>query len=399
MDKITAVLGLYECIDLTISFLDEFHSMFPDVMVAASVAGNSEEYQRRFAEKYSNQSWINFATGKTGQRISFSETWNYAINQITTERFVFLHNDMYVHKDFFKNLNKNMDQYGPNFFYLYTTVEPLENQGFVRPGKIVASFGHSREELDVDKFNEFADKYARKDIPVQMGYGFYLSGFTESLKDVGGFDSKHFFPVFCEDDDINVRIRLKGYKVAVTHQALVYHYGSKTLRLETPGSMSSMEIESNRCFARKWGFEARYLWNTGYERYPKISLGAEVVAFESPAHRGKGPALNPIDILNVEPIVDMLLLSPEELKATENYFKHLDRSKAFGDECPEYDILITIEGEYDFNEFAELVGGLRFFHEYLGVGKGRAGNYDIEVLRVGKDRVDTTNYLSESVTQ
>ena len=397
-DRCTAVLGAYKNLELTIKFLDNFHKQFPDIPVSVGMLGNPKDYQEKLLKLYEGQDWIRFAAGKADQRVSFSENWNAAIRGIGTERFVFLHNDMYIHQDFFKILNTKMDEYGSEFFYLYTTVEPLENQGFVRPGKIVAPFGYSFEDFDEEKFYRFARKYIPSHIKDDVkGYGFYLAGFTKSLFDVGGFDSVHFNPYFCEDDDINVRIRLKGYKILVV-PALVYHFGSKTIRLETKESMSGVEIESNRNFARKWGIEARYLWRTGYENVSSVSLGSERIAFESPAHQGIGPNLDPIDILNIEPVVDMLLLSPEEIESTKEYFKRFKDGKAFNQECPEFDISIQqILSTFSFDEFANLIGNLRFYHKYLKPGESLIGNFHVSVLRTGDDRVDSVNYLSESV--
>ena len=397
-NKITAVIGAYRNPKRTIAFVNDFHKRFPDVPVSLGIVGNTREDQNIIEKEYEGQPWIKVISG-TDQRVSFSETWNAAISGITTERFVFLHNDMYVHDRFFWALNKQMDEQGPSSFYLYTTVEPLENQGFVRPGKIVASFGHDLEDFEKEEFNAFASKYIFSHTRyADRGYGFYLAGFTESLKDVGGFDSKSFFPVFCEDDDLNLRIRIKGYVVHVAHQALVYHFVSKTLRLETPGSMSDVEIESNRHFARKWGFEARYLWTTAYERIPEVRTGSEFLVFESPAHRGIGPELSELDILNVEPLADALVLTPNEIEITREYFKTVPKHKAFTDMCPNPDIIVCPVQGHNFVEFANLIGSLRFYHRYLGVGEGQAGKYLVTVLHTGEDRVDITNYLSESVT-
>jgi hypothetical protein len=292
-----------------------------------------------------------------------------------------------------------MTNIGPSSFYLYTTVEPLENAGFVRPGKIVASFGHSREEFDGESFNRFADKYIKEHYleDEQKGYGFYLAGFMESLKKVGGFDYEHFVPMFCEDDDLNIRIKLAGFSVRVLPSVLVYHFGSKTVRLETAKSMSSLEIESNRAFSRKWGFEARYLWETGYENMDRVSIGTEKVVYTyTGAFRNPGYVPKPIDIMNVEPLVDYLHI--DDKIDMGDYFKgELGRKLVDIQKVEHPDILITQDGPTDFSTLAKLVGTLRFGYKRLKPGHTRVGSYDVNVMKIHPDRcrVDSRNYLSE----
>ena len=384
-NKITAVVGIYLGLDRTINFLREIRSRFPDVHVAVGLLGNTDEYQETLREMFKEDSYIEFACGAPDRRVAFSENWNAACNLVKTERFVFLHNDMYIHDDFFKNLNQLMDEHEDTFF-LYTTVEPLENQGFTRPGKVVAPFGHDVDEFQKDKFNAFAEKYIKTHNDIHYGYGFYLGGFTECLHKVGGFDYHRFFPIFCEDDDINLRIRLAGYRVIVADKALVYHFGSKTIRMEMETSMSPQEIESNRTFARKWGFEARFLWETGYENND-FSIGTEKIQY-----RIEGCNPSALDIVNAEPLVDCLNIDPQFIPL--DYFANQFAEKL---EDQEADIIITQTGLANFNELASLVGYLRFGHKKLKATTVQIGSYRVQVLRTYPDRcrVDLENYLSE----
>ena len=370
VSDITAVLGIYitspEHLKMTEDFMEDMKIRFPDVPVSLSCVGCSQEIQDILVAKYGDR----IVTGTT-ERVSFSETWNNAILGVKTPKFVFLHNDMYLEDNFFRNFSKALDTLGTDYFGLYVTVEPLVNMGFPRPGKIVAPFGSDLQDFKKDEFLKFCKKYiTEKGEQYTRGYGFYMGGFTENINKVGGFDYTTFFPIFCEDDDLSLRIRIAGYKVAVIPEALVYHFGSKTTRTMTGAKMTNGEIESNRKFVQKWGIEARYLWVTGYEDNDDvIDIGTETIGFYSEVPISK------LDESNVEPLVNLIFTTK----------KH---------EIP--DIEIHQVGPTNFNQLAYLVGDLRWNHKHLKPGKvAQVGSYKIQVNRVREEkREDRSNYLS-----
>jgi len=65
-----------------------------------------------------------------------------------------------------------------------------------------------------------------------------------------------FNPMFCEDDDLILRLNLKGLEMVVSLNAICYHFVSKTSRFSEEYSHRTKQIEaqSNRNFIRKWGF-------------------------------------------------------------------------------------------------------------------------------------------------
>ena len=389
--NITAVLGLYICNEQqysdTLVFLSRFKRKFQDIPLSISCVGTPKQYQKGLEEFWQDYPG-ELVTGTT-ERVSFSETWTRAIENVKTEKFVFIHNDMVLAPDFFEQL----DSYyltDPKDFYVYTTIEPMKMVGFPRPGKIIANFGEDFQDFKEDEFNRFVKKYQESHNLAGRGYGFYLAGYTESLKDVGGFDYVTFNPVFCEDDDLMVRIRKKGYILKTAPRAIVYHFGSKTTRDIDFAGMSRPEIESNRRFARKWGFEARYLWETGYERQNEpLNTGVETIGYA-----WKNNFEVPIDMpINIEPLVNTEACDhPEYLKYLES-INHPEKSGNL-DKC---DIVVVQTAPKSFEEIAYLLGDLRFHHGALEAGKVYLMNgFEIHVNNVQKNanRVDPWNYLS-----
>jgi len=62
--------------------------------------------------------------------------------------------------------------------------------------------------------------------------------------------------MFCEDDDLILRLRLSGEKIFLCPSAITYHFVSKTSRFSEEFRNKSLSIEkkSQRNFLRKWGF-------------------------------------------------------------------------------------------------------------------------------------------------
>lgn len=384
-NNITAVLGIYmetpEQLKRTIDFVEDLNQRFPKIPMSLSCVGSHQEYQDELKRLYGEK----IITGTT-RRVSFSETWNEAIKGVKTEKFVFLHNDMYLAPDFFTELDKYLQD--PKKFHVYTTVEPLKNQGFPRPGKLVAAFGEDTEDFKKDEFLKFAAQYRDSHQREGRGYSFYIAGFTESIRDVGGFDFTTFDPIFCEDDDLMVRIRKHGYLLCTAPSAILYHFGSKTTREIGATQMSASEVEMNRRFARKWGFEARFLWDTGYEFEDEpLNTGAEIIGYKI-----EYPQTTVHEILNVEPLVDIVDCQDQGFL---DYLQPLGlpEKAANTDSC---DIVITQVGPGNFNAFCSLAGTLRFKHQTLKPGTTRVGSYLVEIRRVRPEvnRLDSRNYLS-----
>ncbi|MBC8155236.1 MAG: hypothetical protein H7Z72_20290, partial [Bacteroidetes bacterium] len=84
---------------------------------------------------------------------------------------------------------------------------------------------------------------------------FFLCVARKVLLEVGGLDAL-FNPMFCEDDDLILRLNLKGLEMAVSVNAICYHFVSKTSRFSDEYRQRTTQIEarSGRNFVRKWGF-------------------------------------------------------------------------------------------------------------------------------------------------
>ena len=401
----TFVLAIYNKLDIFKSFLE--HNQI-DAPLVVSCLGSDDETQDyvEMLEDATHEK-VKAVTGyrNSTRRITFSENWNAAINAVETEKMVLIHNDFVLGPNFGEIISKALDEEGKGTFVTYTTVEPTTYLGHIRPGKLIGGFGTTFENFQYEEFNAFCKKVQveKKDFPRLPGYGFFLAGWTEDFKQVGGFDFETFVPCFCEDDDLSIRNKMKGFRTVVDPRALAFHFVSLTSRgiQRTP---TASEVNTNRRFARKWGFEARYLWETGYEYSDKPldlwnwKTSLRIGEFNSWEHCRD-------IVLQLEPLVDTVILPEKAFKdpviqsylQSESLRAGLDIRTRFEVEEGQHkaDIEFFILGEPDFKVLPRFIGGIRF------TSKLKKGEYEpypwLKVVVHNpiclEKREDTKNYL------
>lgn len=185
---------------------------------------------------------------------TLSDTYNKA-TEISTKKFVcFLHNDMVVGEKFLDNLSENLSENDINF---YKVIEPPIFTGDFRDWKLTKDFGDDIHTFDFQKFFDFENEYISgtnsSNTPTEHT-SFFLCVKRSVLLEIGGLDNL-FNPMFCEDDDLIIRLKLLGLRTVQLHTALVYHFVSKTSRFsdEYKSKTEAIEHKSQRNFIRKWG--------------------------------------------------------------------------------------------------------------------------------------------------
>ncbi|MEZ0484509.1 glycosyltransferase family 2 protein [Fibrella aquatica] len=189
---------------------------------------------------------------------TLSDTYNKCIELATSDYVIFAHNDMVLAPGFIEELTAVQT---PQRVIFYTTVEPPIFKDDPRPGKIVQDFGSDVDTFQLSAFFQFAAAECQRNnrsgqtaIATDKGV-FFLSASRSLLHELGGLDPL-FNPMFCEDDDLLLRLGLKGVAMYVAPNALCYHFVSKTSRFsdEYANRTAQIEHQSRRNFVRKWGF-------------------------------------------------------------------------------------------------------------------------------------------------
>lgn len=384
--NISAVLAVNSKADLLQKFYQNFRTYHPGVPLVVSALQADPDVVEYLESIRNTDPDLKIVLGcpEDGHRVSFSENYNAAINAVETDKLVLVHTDMFFGPKFFEILDS---QITGSDFVIYTTMEPPIYIGHRRPGKIIGDFGTSFDNFDVAGFRTYCE--SRPDKPLRdYGYGFFLAGPKSSFWDVGGFDQFTFVPVFCEDDDFVVRLRLKGYHAYLSENAVCYHFVSQTVRDRAGDPMADREFQANQAFCRKWGFEARYLWETGYETCPgALQITDRFIALEA--------LDNSADAYMFEPIFNVV--RGRDIQVA-NVASH--KLQTPGHDRTE-DITIKQLAPFSPEIATELlykVGGLRLYpgNFKTGVFRSNTGEYQIEIHNPGYRTFlrDQNNYLS-----
>jgi len=183
---------------------------------------------------------------------TLSDTYNKALKVATKEFVCFLHNDMVLGNNFLAEIYLALEKH--NIIY-YKTIEPPIFGKDERLWKEVKDFGNSFDDFDYKGFYDYEKNSNPKPGQFVDSASFFLACRKDLLLNIGGLDPL-FAPMFCEDDDLILRLRLSGEKIFLCVSAITYHFVSKTSRFseEFRNKTLSIEKKSQRNFVRKWGF-------------------------------------------------------------------------------------------------------------------------------------------------
>jgi hypothetical protein len=183
---------------------------------------------------------------------TFSDTFNKAAELATRPYVAYMHNDIVLAPGFIENLEKHV---APSRIVSYTTIEPPIFGDHTRPGKLIFNFGTTLETFLKDEFREYCEiEQTRYEDQTESGITFFMCMPRTALLEIGGLDPL-YNPMFCEDDDLIRRWKMRGMECITALDAMCYHFVSKTSRFsaEYERRTQAIELASNRNYIRKWG--------------------------------------------------------------------------------------------------------------------------------------------------
>ncbi|WP_292009517.1 glycosyltransferase [Chryseobacterium sp.] len=248
MNDISLLIGLKNNLEYSKSCYEAIRKNYPDTEIVLVSYGSSDG-TNAWLESLNDDNVVFFydSIGKT-----LSDTYNKAVEIATKNYVCFLHNDMVIGKNFLSELEKVLPE---NNLVYYKVIEPPIFTSDKRLWKEIQDFGSDFETFRFDDFFEFEKKQTRLDGEYTNDVSFFLAAKKEILTRINGLDPL-FNPMFCEDDDLILRLRMAGEKTFVCPNAVVYHFVSKTSRFSEEYQNKTQKIEENslRNFTRKWGF-------------------------------------------------------------------------------------------------------------------------------------------------
>ena len=305
---ITLLIGLKNNLEYSKYFYKTTRDLYPNLPLIFVSYGSSDGTHEWMQDLVFNDKFtkIHFSN----ENKTLSDTYNKAAELCETEYFAFAHNDMVLAPGFIEEISKYL---APNTTVTYTTIEPGVFEAHSRAGKYVFHLGNDIEAFDSKKFSYIVEEYKNnKKMPeITNGWAFFMAMNTKEYLDMGGMDNL-FNPMFCEDDDLYLRLKLKKYNFIVANKALCYHFVSKTSRYsdEFKNKTFDIEVNSNSNFVRKWGFR-----NSQYnKRYKKIA-----VIFNCIDHA----------IINLEPWFDCIYVDSDLPEIAYSYVNEMQKNTKY----------------------------------------------------------------------
>ncbi len=215
------------------------YSNYPNLELIIVDNGSQDEtpdFLKEFKEKNSNVGLILNQTNK-----GFAGGCNQGIDAATGDYIIFLNNDTIVTPDWVSGLikplkNKSVGLVGPltNFMWNHQEVDISYRSvdSMLKKAAQITSKGKVREEDDIAFFCVAARK--------------------ELIEKIGGLDERFGIGMF-EDDDYCLRVKKAGYKIVVTEDVFIHHFGQ--ISLFSLGNDKYKEIfeENKKKFEKKWG--------------------------------------------------------------------------------------------------------------------------------------------------
>ncbi|MEO6292390.1 MAG: class I SAM-dependent methyltransferase [Burkholderiaceae bacterium] len=144
---------------------------------------------------------------------------------------------------------------------LMRTFEVFPGTGLVG-SKLVYPDGRLQEAGGIVWQDGSAWNFGRYQDPSQPIYNYarevdYCSGAsimvpTVLFKELGGFD-EHYLPAYCEDCDIALKIRDKGYRVIYQPLSTVIHFEGVTSGVDTSKGTKAYQVENTKKLYTRWG--------------------------------------------------------------------------------------------------------------------------------------------------
>lgn len=248
MNDISLLIGLKNNLEYSKRCYNSIRENFPDTEIVF-VSYGSTDGTNEWLYSLKDENLVHFFSS---EEKTLSDTYNKAIN-ISTKKYVcFLHNDMVIGRNFLQEIENSLSKH--NLVY-YKVIEPPIFAADKRLWKEIQDFGSDFETFQFENFFQFEKQQQRQEGAFTEDVSFFLAAKKDILVKINGLDPL-FKPMFCEDDDLILRLRMSGEKTFVCPNAIVYHFVSKTSRFsqEYQNRTSFIEENSLRNFIRKWGF-------------------------------------------------------------------------------------------------------------------------------------------------
>jgi GT2 family glycosyltransferase len=238
----------------------------PLIIFAENCTDGTDDWLQENKEKYNLEYYIEH--NPEDKVWGIGGGMNYTASKVKTEYIMFLHADFFVAKNWDLECLKIFEKY-PNIpmWVFSQRFQPNLWKENSRPGTIVFDldeFGYKHDDFNEQYFIDYAEEFSKLNPDIEYEKGEGVSGLvrTKDFWDVGGVDYKRYRPSYWEDKDLWFRLQLAGYKIVLTSNSVVFHFGSRSATSNFPDdnnlvkadSAKFYEQRSGQAFFKKWGF-------------------------------------------------------------------------------------------------------------------------------------------------
>ncbi|WP_434604857.1 glycoside hydrolase family 99-like domain-containing protein [Pseudomonas sp. R1-7] len=217
--KVTIVIPVYNNVKLSLECLSSIEK-FIDFDISFEIIVADDASTDETSAVFSRINNIRYVRNE--HNLGFLQNCNGALKLVKGEYTLFLNNDVQVTQNWLKVMLATFVEFpkvgvvGPKF--VYPTGHLQEAGAALMPDGGAVMVGLNQD-ANQPKYN-----YVRR---VDYVSGACLLLPTHVVKDIGGF-SEEFLPCYCEDSDLCLSVRAKGYDIYYNPGATIIHHLSKT---------------------------------------------------------------------------------------------------------------------------------------------------------------------------
>ncbi|MFS1512897.1 glycosyltransferase [Chengkuizengella sp. SCS-71B] len=237
---------------------------------------SSLHYELIVVDNASNDGTLDYLNEQTDLRVisnqenvGYSKANNQGVKIAVGDVIVFLNNDTVVTQGWLQSLVSAL--YSKEKIAMVGPVTNNDNINGIQKIKV-----HYNQDT-LEGLSEFSEshcaQHANRNKKVLRLVGFALACKKEVLNKIGLFDEAFGIGNF-EDDDLCLRMLIKGYELRIVQDCFVHHFGSITFKNKDIDFAKLME-NNKIVFKKKWGFDAHYFINP---RLDLISLVPESIS-------------------------------------------------------------------------------------------------------------------------
>jgi GT2 family glycosyltransferase len=304
--------------------------------------------------------------------------YNRCIEAAETEVVCMFHADMFMGKDFDKNILKHLK---PKTVVAGTRIEPpLHPEG---KEKIIKDFGMYPEDFSEEAFNIFVkqEQELSKD---QVSYGIFApwACYRSELLEIGLHDES--FHSYQEDSDIFNRMILSGIECIQSRDALVYHltcrggqFQDGVEQVTTDIAFHIMKEKAARNYLRKWG---NWVKNDEYQHpiiHPKYNIAFVIKNCNSNMLRAFEPWCDRIYIEDEMQVLISHYIEEEQKNTSYDLLKRV-YTVEHNDPKLENDIIL----EFDMREFTH--NSFTIIQQLPEIIKenGEVGEFELDIFKI-----------------